>query len=978
MSDIPPIDTEPKYPAFRDPEKYMRLRESRSLLGRLKTSSERRALDRVLAPASGVRTICDVPAGPGRLFPYWRSRDWRVLGYDISEQMVAAATQTHQREGLEGEVGHADAFNLKPSLSEQPDLVASVRFIYYFDAERRVELLQSLAAATRRYVLVQYKTTETLRGQITLVRRSEENAGDKRHLRQDACSQRQILEELRAAGLVPLRLEPVGEFSDRIFVLAEKPQADPALRDHTGADTLKPRRPRRLRLTAAVLLALALLYCINLSRTFWTQDEAYWGLGTRAVLTGDWILPSIAPGQTALHPPLAFLPMALASIPSSGTSEAAIRLVGVLAALGALGATYHAARRRLGRWSALVGMIVLGTSHEFWDQAATAGSHMIVLWAMVVAWGSLFGMLWESGRRRRWWFAWGGLAAAVLAGGAGWLALSIAVVMSYAIWEFGIAGAWGRLRRTRPLAGLVLAAGPWLGWLGLVAWTHGTAMAWQVGLGHPLELLLADDKIYFYLLELPLALMPWTLLLPLVAWHHWRRPRGRAASSALSAFYRFCAAAVLMTLGLLSLVGENEERWLLALLPWAAVLIGDALWRRLCLLAPDEIVEPSDDERAFAGRLLGGRRGRKLLGAMATLLLALVIYSAIGAWLIDERRSPVPFIQLIHRELDPREELILVDADDLRFLYYLAAPYSLSTKTRTDLDALHERMAGPEPVSLLVRAQDLRRLATMGDTPLFISESADFRNREYLLLTNRPEAGARPLLVAPMAEPAGLVWHSGRQSLFMVGERGNLAEIDPAGRLLRQTRLGGDLEGITISADGERLIISDGTTNQLVEVSVATLEPLRRHRLELGLVPGPHPRQIDIEGLCLLPDGAAGRLFGVNESQPPLLMELELDPQATGDVAQARALGMRLLAMPDLTEMALAADRRTLLAFSDQEGLLFEINPEGGIGRRWLLPGSHREALAMRPDGTLYVCDNNGLLTLYSAEELAGMEISRR
>ena len=206
-------------PIFEDPEAYLRLRAGRFLSGFLKRKAEERALDVCLRGLDAVRTVCDAPCGPARLFPYWRGRGFRVFGVDLSTPMVEAAAREHRRLDLKGSVRRGDAFLLSDVMRETPDLVASVRFAYYFERIRRAGLLRSLAAVSRRYVLVQYKTTETLKGQIMEMRTRMKPRRPIKYF----CSFQQTAEEVREAGLTCLRIVPIREFSDRVFVLAEKP-----------------------------------------------------------------------------------------------------------------------------------------------------------------------------------------------------------------------------------------------------------------------------------------------------------------------------------------------------------------------------------------------------------------------------------------------------------------------------------------------------------------------------------------------------------------------------------------------------------------------------------------------------------------------------------------------------------------------------------------------------------------------------------
>lgn len=204
------------YPVFTDPEGYTKLREPGGIAGWFKTRAENKALSRCVDLAQGVKTVLDVPCGPGRLFPYWHTRGWTILGMDFSVQMVEAATRKHAEMKLPGRVAHADAFKFEAPPAEAPELVASVRFVYYFEPHERVALMKSLAKASGHYVLIQFKSAETWKGKRNEAR-SKAKARGKRF-----CTNEQILKEVVEAGLTPLRLQPIGEFSDRAFLIAEK------------------------------------------------------------------------------------------------------------------------------------------------------------------------------------------------------------------------------------------------------------------------------------------------------------------------------------------------------------------------------------------------------------------------------------------------------------------------------------------------------------------------------------------------------------------------------------------------------------------------------------------------------------------------------------------------------------------------------------------------------------------------------------
>jgi SAM-dependent methyltransferase len=107
--------------------------------------------------------VLDVPCGPGRIYHYWSRRGFDVTGMDMSEPMVGAAAATRAKLGIAGSDSVGDAFGFEGS-PPKADLVASVRFVYYFEPEKRIALMRSLGAAARKYVLIQYKTSATYKG----------------------------------------------------------------------------------------------------------------------------------------------------------------------------------------------------------------------------------------------------------------------------------------------------------------------------------------------------------------------------------------------------------------------------------------------------------------------------------------------------------------------------------------------------------------------------------------------------------------------------------------------------------------------------------------------------------------------------------------------------------------------------------------------------------------------------------------------
>lgn len=198
---------------FFSPEEYLKVRKGKFMVGFLRRRLERRAMDKCLKGLDDIHSVCDIPCGLGTLFPYWYKKGYRVVGADISDPMLEEAHKKFKQLNLEGRMIKCNAFNLRDSLKEsEVDLVASIRFFYYFKRDERIELLRTMGEASRKYLLVQYKTWETRKGNL-----NQKIVGSYKQF----CSIEEVLEELEVACLDCIRILPTSPSgTDRIFVMA--------------------------------------------------------------------------------------------------------------------------------------------------------------------------------------------------------------------------------------------------------------------------------------------------------------------------------------------------------------------------------------------------------------------------------------------------------------------------------------------------------------------------------------------------------------------------------------------------------------------------------------------------------------------------------------------------------------------------------------------------------------------------------------
>jgi 4-amino-4-deoxy-L-arabinose transferase-like glycosyltransferase/uncharacterized protein YjiK len=732
-----------------------------------------------------------------------------------------------------------------------------------------------------------------------------------------------------------------------------------------------------------IILLIGIVYCLSFSdRSFWGENEAYYSLGARSVLAGDWLLPHINHDLPADKPPLTFWSIATVAALLGGVSEWTARFANLVPALAVLLALSAVARRHLGRWSALLSVVILGTSYEFWENATEVNTDVPLLLFLTLAWSAMFELLTGSFRRSRWILLWACLGLGLLTKGPVAPALSALVAVAFAMWRFGVRDSWPALMRLRPFTGAAVALTPFCVWMALIYLKHGPEPLKVILFEHNVERFLnAFDHRkpwYYFFGELPINFLPWTIFMPFAIAFFCRRcrPGGGVpidSETRAGSLHDFSMCAVAVVFVFFSLSTSKRDYYLLPLMPWAALLLGDYLWRRLSALTRVDPARACSDRR-FGDLLWGGRLGRGIAILAGTMLFAMVAYGTMATPIMEKRKTARPLADAVDRAVDADDRLVIVDVQDPRVMYYLNEPFSLAGDNAVALDELKKSLQSRDDVDLLVMADDLRHFIAMRDTALYVRHAGRFREDDFYVITNEKKDGEASLRGVLVREVSGLCYHPGRNSLYVVGDEGEIAEEDLSGAILNRAEIGGDLEAIAIDARGDRLFIVDESENTILWVDPATLAVVRTYPIAVadGLADKPREGRDGIEGLCYIPSADGDRLWGVNENDPPLLLEIVLDEGPVSSVA--RIVGSTPLKGEDLSELAGSNLAGTLYAIADRENRLFEVSREGVVGRQWRLPGGQLEAIAVLVDGTLVIGEESGLLNFYTPEMLTALE----
>lgn len=726
-----------------------------------------------------------------------------------------------------------------------------------------------------------------------------------------------------------------------------------------------------LTITMAAILAIAIfgaIYSLNSAdRSFWAENEAYYALGARSVLSGNWLLPEVYPGKFADKPPLTFWWVAGVSRLFGAVTEWTARLANMLAALGVMGALFFWGRRMVHPMAALLAILMLGTTYEFWETALEVNTDIPLLALLTVAWGAMFFLMTKRGGWLLWGVFWGAQGLGLLTKGPVMLVLSGLVAVAFAINRSGVRTAWPTLLRLRPFAGVLLALLPFAAWLAAVWIAKGFEPVRVIIIEHNVERFVSafdhERPWHYYFHQTPAGMLPWSIVWPFAFWFAFRERRRAGRLTAPQAF-SLCVMATVFVF--FSLSSSKRDYYLLPILPWAALLSGDFLWRRISA-ASDEAM----DFRAALRLVRRSAAGMGFATLLGVMLAAMTVYSGFITDMIDARKTPKTMADSINRAVDGDDHLALLDERDPRLLYYLREHFDLFDDDEQDIRLLDEWLRSHPEVDLIVGEGDLEIIIdSFYDLNWFIQDKTQFRDDSYYLLTTESNAEGEPLIGLPVENPSGLCYHPARGTLFAVGENGEIAEMTLDGRTLQKSHIAADFEAITDDAEGFLLAV-DEAGNKILKINPDGLELMAQYSIEAdeAVELKPLAGNDGLEGLCFMRINGSGRLFAVNESDPPLLLEMALEPGAEAGQGRAVIVDSHKIDVKDLGELAMLeskGDQPRLIVLSKDSGELVEIDLDGQVLRRVNLDGEDQEAVAVGPGGVVFHSGRNQrLMTMH-------------
>jgi len=184
---------------------------------RRRDAREWRTILRALEHTDGVRTTLDVPCGTGRFAKRLAERGFRVVGSDLSVEMMDVARSKIEPDDKVTGFVQADAESL-PFRDDALDCVISVRFLFHVEAGSRLRILREMRRVSRRWLVLDYRHRYSVRFLVWRIKRALGLTDEPL----ERVTRAEMERELRDAGVSVREVLPVTRiFSDKWIVIGE-------------------------------------------------------------------------------------------------------------------------------------------------------------------------------------------------------------------------------------------------------------------------------------------------------------------------------------------------------------------------------------------------------------------------------------------------------------------------------------------------------------------------------------------------------------------------------------------------------------------------------------------------------------------------------------------------------------------------------------------------------------------------------------
>ena len=220
-------------------------------------------------------------------------------------------------------------------------------------------------------------------------------------------------------------------------------------------------------------------------------------------------------------------------------------------------------------------------------------------------------------------------------------------------------------------------------------------------------------------------------------------------------------------------------------------------------------------------------------------------------------------------------------------------------------------------------------------------------------------------------EPSGICYSPKRDTLFVVGDEGDLAEIKKDGSPVANYKIGGDLESIDVVPETGWLYIGIEGEDTILEFDPEKGNVTRRFPINRAFQGNANFLQKQttsydngIESIAFVPDSRnpeGGAFYVGNQWDPPMIMEVSVPLKSSrAEEAEARIIRVLPFKMDDPAAMYYDPVTRRLNIVSDADNILVEITLDGKIIKQYAFLGDNQEGLCRDNEGYLYIAQDSG------------------
>lgn len=229
-----------------------------------------------------------------------------------------------------------------------------------------------------------------------------------------------------------------------------------------------------------------------------------------------------------------------------------------------------------------------------------------------------------------------------------------------------------------------------------------------------------------------------------------------------------------------------------------------------------------------------------------------------------------------------------------------------------------------------------------------------------------------------MNEPSGIAYHPVRNTFFVVGDEGDLYEIDFDGKILRSIKISPnrkddiDPESITVNTRTGNLYIAAEEGDDIIEMEPENLKIVGYYNIvsrEKIFKDGGD----GIEGITFVPGKTPDedRVYVCNQHDPPIVMKIALPAKPTGNAVEMHpvyVISHFKMPVSDLSGMAYHEGRKTMFILSDENNLIMEVTTGGKIINQWSLPGKDQEGITFYK-GFMFIAQDSGKILRFKMNE---------